>query len=686
MKPDLVRQPDVSSNGRHGPVAGKLNFDYLPRVPAQHFNLYFYAATLFTIMQAIDVVGDLDAAFEQFPFLTEYFNELAVNGLDGISFGDAPALWFAALRDWEASASGHLPLRALREHADFNELTLTLLLVVGLLEEDRRFGAVFQALYQHTVPTFGLLVTWYSVLGDVRAMLNQLLELRLLQVTNPTAPRPEWELQPDPLIWDALRGQPPAVNWAITRPLNTLIQPGEWVGSETTQELFTTLPAWLAERPGRAVLVRGPQHNGRRTFLGIIARHLGHGVLEVPDPTEHWGQIALLATALNLMPVLTLTATVGETIHIPRLKGYRGPVGLTMGMTGGVSGDGVAEIYTVTLPMPDVALRRACWSQITPRVRHVDAISTRLRLPTGNIFRLACLSESQAALKGHTALTSADIQQANRMLNHQALDGLAIAVNVSGDWTQFAARAETFAELKTLESRCRQRENIRQHVNPAFSRHLNGGVRALFTGPSGTGKTLAACQLASVLGLDLYRVDLSSVVNKYIGETEKNLERIFAAAEALNVILLLDEGDALLTQRTAVQSSNDRYANLETNFLLQRLEVFDGIVIVTTNAANRIDGAFQRRMDIVVEFHAPEAEERWSIWWMHLPVEHQIDEQFLRLAAARCALTGGQIRNAVLHASLLALEACEPLNTAHIEAAVEREYRKLGQIYPMRRD
>jgi SpoVK/Ycf46/Vps4 family AAA+-type ATPase len=210
------------------------------------------------------------------------------------------------------------------------------------------------------------------------------------------------------------------------------------------------------------------------------------------------------------------------------------------------------------------------------------------------------------------------------------------------------------------------------------------GVRALFTGPSGTGKTLAARVLASVLQMDLYRVDLSSVVNKYIGETEKNLNRLFTRAEELDVLLLIDEGDALLTQRTNVQTSNDRYANLETNFLLQRLESYSGIVVITTNAGDRIDSAFQRRMDVVIEFRAPEPAERWAIWQLHLPAEHRVDHGLLREIAARCALTGGQIRNTILHASVLALQHGGGITSELLESAVRREYRKTGGVYPMR--
>jgi SpoVK/Ycf46/Vps4 family AAA+-type ATPase len=172
-------------------------------------------------------------------------------------------------------------------------------------------------------------------------------------------------------------------------------------------------------------------------------------------------------------------------------------------------------------------------------------------------------------------------------------------------------------------------------------------------------------------------------VNKYIGETEKNLNQIFSRAEELDVILLLDEGDALLTQRTGVQTSNDRYANLETNFLLQRLESFEGILIVTTNAGDRIDNAFQRRMDMLINFPAPDALGRWAIWQLHLPPTHEVDSWFLEEAAGRCTLNGGQIRNAALHASLLALEDGGAVTSALLEAAIKHEYRKAGAVCPL---
>jgi SpoVK/Ycf46/Vps4 family AAA+-type ATPase len=303
----------------------------------------------------------------------------------------------------------------------------------------------------------------------------------------------------------------------------------------------------------------------------------------------------------------------------------------------------------------------------------------------GNVRRAAGLARAHSALEGRADVTPSDVRQACRALNRQALDTLAAWVPATGEWGQLAVAPETARELETLEARCRHRERLQEFIGAAFGPRGNPGVRALFCGPSGTGKSLAARLLAAALQMDLYRLDLSSVINKYIGETEKSLNQVFTLAEELDVILLLDEGDSLMTQRTAVQTSNDRYANLETNYLLQRLETYDGILIVTTNAPEGIDGAFRRRMDVVVEFGPPGVHERWAIWQTHLPSAHAVDAELLQDLAARCTLNGAQIRNAALHASLLALEDGGVILSSHVDAAVQREYRKSGGVCPLRR-
>jgi len=388
--------------------------------------------------------------------------------------------------------------------------------------------------------------------------------------------------------------------------------------------------------------------------------------------------------------VAVLDLAPGETAQLPSLQGFDGPLGLVLGRHGGFAGPAVERALTLTLEMPDAHLRGRHWreglGEAGVAAVDLDVIRERFRMTGGHLRRAAGLARAHAALEGRTAITPADVRRACRALNRQALDTLAAWVPATGHWGQLSVASETARELETLESRCRHRERLQQFVGEALGPHGNQGVRALFCGPSGTGKSMAARLLAAALQMDLYRLDLSAVVNKYIGETEKSLNQVFTLAEELDVILLLDEGDALMTQRTAVQTSNDRYANLETNYLLQRVESYDGILIVTTNAPDSIDGAFRRRMDVVVDFELPGAQERWAIWQSHLPPAHAVGGELLQEVAARCTLIGAQIRNAVLHASLLALEDGGVIRPGHLDEAVRREYRKAGGVCPLRRE
>ena len=310
-------------------------------------------------------------------------------------------------------------------------------------------------------------------------------------------------------------------------------------------------------------------------------------------------------------------------------------------------------------------------------------IANRFLLTGGRIMQVGRLARNNMLLDGRREAGPDDIRSAMRAVNRQALETLATPLTAVSGWSSLVVPERVASELAVLEARCRSREQLLEHVGPAFKHNLNRGIRALFSGPSGTGKTLAARALAGALQMDVYRVDLASVVNKYIGETEKNLNRIFTYAEELDIILLLDEGDSLMTQRTDVKGANDRYANLETNFLLQRLESYEGIILVTTNASQRIDQAFIRRLDVVVDFVLPEAEQRRLLWELHLPLSHAVEEAFLERAVQRCKLTGGQIRNTALHAGLLALHDERPITAEDLTAALQREYRKAGHPYPL---
>ncbi|HWE04976.1 MAG TPA: ATP-binding protein [Tepidisphaeraceae bacterium] len=668
----------------------------MPQTAASHFALWFYDAVLDVVAQAVRTDGSYAKAIERFPFLDGYCLEIAAAASIRPESHGAVLQWRQATAEWESSVAGHLPLRAVRVAAGLEPSAVRMLMCIGMAEEDVRFGHVF-AYFQGTPgqhrPTAGLMTSWPTSTdaGQARTDLRKLLDGGLVLAINPEAPRAEWTLQTPWALWDALRGdvvQKP-LPWAsyvapeTVNPLARLLVP------ERLRSTLAAAPALLMEKQAATVIIRGPLHNGRRTALAAIAREIGRGVLEVQGlgrPEEQRAKlIGPLATALHAMPIFACASGPGEVTDLPHLPAYDGPVGVAMGLQGGLSGPWAERAIAIESPMPERQTRRRLWRQaLHGATQYADELAHHFRMTSGNIMRSAVLAKGQALLEGRNDVTPCDVRLGTRALHGQVLDTLAVRLETTGDWSHLAVADETDHELKGLESRCRNRERLHDAVGAALSSQVNAGVRALFSGPSGTGKTMAARILSSVLEKDLYRLDLSAVVNKYIGETEKQLGQVFSAVEELDVILLIDEGDALLTQRTAVTSSNDRYANLETNYLLQRLEAFGGIVVITTNAGDRIDSAFRRRIDVTVEFRAPSATERWEVWNSHLSADHKVDADYLGEVSQRCTLTGGQIRNAALHASLLAMENGRIITAQHLESAVQREYRKAGAVCPLR--
>src|SRR5262249_44012065 len=230
--------------------------------------------------------------------------------------------------------------------------------------------------------------------------------------------------------------------------------------------------------------------------------------------------------------------------------------------------------------------------------------------------------------------------------------------------------------------RCRCRDGLAQGLGASAATRYHPGVRAFFVGPSGTGKTLAAAWLATRLGLPLYRVDLAGVTSKYIGETEKNLAQLLARAEQAEVLLLFDEADSLFGKRTDVRDANDRFANSQTNYLLQRIEYYDGIVILTGNTRGRLDSAFTRRLDAVIEFPLPGPTERRDLWLSHLGQGHVLQAEQLNLVSASADFCGGHIRNAVLAAAAQARAAGRPIGFDDVLSGVGAELRKLGRQVP----
>jgi len=650
-------------------------------VAREHVTAHIYAAIEHVITQVASGFGSTEAACKQFPFLSGYQRELAEGGAAG--------RWQATIAAIEAGHGDHLPLRALRAAAGLDHSDLLLFATIGLVEEDARFGLlceVVQGVAGQARPTLGLLTAWFrsdgGAPGDARVRLARLVDLGLVQVVNPDAARTAWAVQVVPVVWDALRGTAGTATWVRHTAAAELAAIDDLVLTPALAVVAGRLPALLAAGQAGALVLRGPRGSGRRTLAGAVAAKLGRGLvvaegLKADDP--RWRALGALSTALHALPVALLEPGHGETVEVPRLPAADLPVVLVLPPQGGLSGAGAERALTVVVGAPGPQERAIHWRASGVVGALADDLAARLRMTGGAIRRSGVGARAYAVLAGRDAVSAADVQQARRALGRQALDALATWLPPAGDWDLLAVDDATRHELRLLEERCRRRESLAGGLGRAFA-GLNAGVRALFSGPSGTGKTLAARLLAAALDQDCWRVDLAAVVNKYIGETEKNLNQVFSRAEELDVILLLDEGDALLTARTNVQSANDRYANLETNYLLQRLEGYQGVVVITSNAADRIDAAFQRRMDATVDFRPPGAAERLRILALHLPAGHTVPGSVLGELAGRCALTGGQMRNACLHAALLARGL--PPAGEHLLAAVAREYRKAGASPP----
>lgn len=675
------------------PALAAAAFAEMPFTPAQHLRLALFGVIARIAESCLD--GDLHAAVEAHPFLAEYLVEIETR----IGPGDGYAgRWWQALSSWQQDARRrgiHLPLLALHR-AGLSALELELLLAVGLVEEDPRFGAVFERAQGHERrPSFGLLMAWWrddggdeDLADDVRTGLRRLIDHGLLRVPNADAPRADWLPAAVLPVWDGLRGDVPALPWLRHVASADLPKLDDYVAAETTRLDFGALPELLAEQPAPALLLRGPVHNGRKTLAGAMARALGKSLLVARGPVfedeARWRLLGVLSTVADAVPVVELDLAPGESRVLPALALSEVPLIVVTGRHGAWGCADGRAVLSMDLPLPDAGQRQRHWQatlDVSPEA-DLAGFAAEMRLASGNIRRVARTATGLARLAGREAPEPEDLRRACRTLQSARLETLATRLEVRGALHELAVDNPTREELEALVARCRWREQLAAQASDVEAGGV--GVRALFAGPSGVGKTLAARLLAAELGKDLYRVDLAATVNKYLGETEKNLSQVLSAAEELDIVLLLDEGDALMASRTDVGSSNDRYANLETNFLLQRIEFFEGILLVTSNAADRIDPAFARRMDAVLHFRVPDEWQRYGILQQHLGATAEVDDAWLQDAAQRCILTGGQWRNVATHARLLALQAGRPLQAGHVHAALTREYRKTGGVCPLR--
>ena len=341
---------------------------------------------------------------------------------------------------------------------------------------------------------------------------------------------------------------------------------------------------------------------------------------------------------------------------------------------------GDRTVMTVEVPFPSFHERRTTWEQTTGAA-DASEVAAKFRLSLAQIRAGAEVSRIAARNQGHSAPQPPELDLGARHASSSRLGELAARLAPGYHWHDLVLPERQLELLHSISSYLRHRERVLAEWGYERTVARTQGLKVLFAGESGTGKTMAAQVLAAALGLELFRVDLATVVSKYIGETEKNLERIFTAADGSNAILFFDEADALFGKRSEVSDSHDRYANIEVAYLLQRMEAYPGAVILATNFRRNIDDAFVRRLDFVVDFPFPEAEDRRRIWQLvvpdEAPVESDADFDFL---ATQFKLSGGAIRNCSLAAAFAAAEEDTPIGMRHFVRAVAQEYSKQGRL------
>jgi len=337
-------------------------------------------------------------------------------------------------------------------------------------------------------------------------------------------------------------------------------------------------------------------------------------------------------------------------------------------------------MITFDVSKPTSNEQRATWHSVLGESKHtldghIETLVSQFSLNAPMIC-----SATVEALEHFTAAEGNDLSKALwdacRVRARPRLDNLAQRIESNVIWDDLVLPKTQLQVLREISVHVRQRTTVYEKWGFAKRGARGLGISALFVGGSGTGKTLAVEVLANELRLDLYRIDLSQVVSKYIGETEKNLSRVFDAAEEGGVVLLFDEADALFGKRSEVKDSHDRYANIEVSYLLQRMEAYRGLAILTTNMKNALDPAFLRRIRFIVYFQFPDVAQRAEIWRRIFPVQTPTDcLEVTRLA--QLDIAGGNIRNIALNAAFLAADANEPVRMKHLLQAARREYAKL---------
>ncbi|HTJ43303.1 MAG TPA: ATP-binding protein [Kofleriaceae bacterium] len=449
------------------------------------------------------------------------------------------------------------------------------------------------------------------------------------------------------------------------------------------------------------VMLEGSHGVGRRTLAAIAADEARRPLLDVDlnrvgrTGAALEGVLLALRREVALRPeIILLFANVDRLVEVDALDGGRARI-----LSREIDKLDVPVILTATtgcelplsqtplrlrVPSPSAETRLALWRRSAPEIEDqaIEEIARRYQIGPGTIASSAKAAEVLSRARGGANVSVRDLVDGVRASIAERMGGLAYRVETGERWDDLVLTQDTLDQINTLIARVRHATEVLDRWGMRARLPRGTGVAALFSGPPGTGKTMVAGLIARELDLELYQVDLSRVVSKWVGETEKQLASIFDAAEAGHALLLFDEADALFAKRTEVKAAVDRYANLEVNYLLQRVEAFGGVTILTTNMDTSIDPALKRRLAAHVVFWPPDEDERAKLWTKMIPPtaprEGELD--FDELAAAFPDMAGANIRNAAVAAAFLAAAEGKPITGAHLQRAARLEYRSMGRV------
>ena len=616
-------------------------------------------------------------------FLRRLAEEAGPGGMDGSVLG-------------RPAGTGVQPVDRIAARLGLDGLDLDLLVLAGLPGEREGLAAILRDLHPESRPvaTGGLAAALAETgliggglesdtpLGRRQTARERLVAGALgrsgLVRLDRAAPFAEAAIVPGPACWEALRGEdlwPPACRpWAAPAATDGLRGWSRTSAARAATEAFRHLEPIVAitfcERPVAAA--------ARLAALAEFAGRTARIVKQVPASSAGIALVALHALARDVVPIVVVEGTEHLDVEPDAVPW---PIAVCRH-----EGTSVRSWPRPLIEIPFAPLgredRRAALGAAFPELEPPSHPVGPATAEPVDLAEAATNLRTTSHLTGHR-FQAHDVRRVLEHLDTSAPPTGAVVVHPVATFANLVVSGDILAQLREAAARLAHREIVLDRWGFLAGRPGREGLRLLFHGPPGTGKTLASEVLAGTLGRDLLVVDLSRMVSKWVGETEKNLAATFESAERTGSALLFDEADALFGRRTEVGDARDRYANLETAYLLSRIERFEGLVVLATNLRQNLDGAFARRLDFIVGFDPPDARQRAQLWRRLLPPDAPVDPAVdLERLAALYAIPGGLIRSAAVSAGYLAAADGAVITTGHLVHAIRREYAKAGHHFP----